>query len=366
MEQDRKQVIIKEEEIFDLIRKLLNHKKWIFCATVLFFVLGVIVAFTSIKRYTVSVVVAPESSSTSIGGTIGSLASMAGFDIGGIDGGQDAIYPMLYPEIMESLPFLTDLYQVPVQSLDGRIDTTYWGYRKCYHRRTISEKVKDAPKKMAKKIAGLFVKKQPFLGNPDVLDPYYLSEGQLSMVEGLRKDMHINVDKKTDVITISFTSQEPKVSAIMADSITSRLQEVISAYRTKKAKNDYDYINKQYLRSKSDYETAQLAYAIHQDRNMGIKLERAMIESNRLEADKDLKFELYNQWSQQLQLAAAKVQESTPAFTVLKPAAIPALPSSRRKVATILIWTVMGFILSVIGVAIKDPVLKACRKIRYC
>lgn len=364
MENEKKQPILKEEELFDLVRKLIRRRRFLWLATAIFFVLGIVAAFTGIKKYSVSVEVAPETGSSSLGGTIGSLASMAGFDLGSMAAGNDAIYPLLYPDIIESLPFLTGLFDVHVESLDGKVNGTYLDYRNNFHRKSIGDKLKEAPKKWAKKFAALFIKKQPFLGNPEVMDPYYLSEYQMTLVEGLKKDLHVNVDKKTDVITIGFTAQEPKVAAIMADSVTARLQAAITQYRTHKAQNDYAYFERLCQKAQCEYEEAQMAYATYQDRNMDIIRERSRMESDRLQADMDLKNTLYMQWAQQLQLAAAKVQESTPAFTVLKPAAIPALPSSRRKLATILLWTVMGFLLSSVWVLIKEPLQQVIRKIR--
>ena len=365
MEDKNKQPIVREEELYELCRKLLRNKKLILIVTGAFFILGAIAAFTGIKKYTVNVVVAPETSNTSQLGTIGSLASMAGIDISGMNGGSDAIYPLLYPDIVESLPFLVGLLNVPVQSLDGKIDCPYLDYRQKYYRKSFGEKIKSTTKKTAKKIANLFVKETRFLGDPQKIDPYYLSEGQLSLVEGVKKDIHINVDKKTDVITIGFTDQEPKVTAIMADSITARLHKFIISYRTQKAQNDYDYFQKLYRESKTEYEAAQLAYALFRDRNQGLIKESAMIESDRLEAEKELKGTVYTQWAQQLQFAEAKVQESTPAFTILKPAAIPALPSTRRKLATIFLWTVVGFILVSVWILIKDPIKRIISKLKY-
>ena len=44
-----------------------------------------------------------------------------------------------------------------------------------------------------------------------------------------------------------------------------------------------------------------------------------------------LSYNLYNQMAQQLQLAKAKVQESTPVYTVLQPAIVPLKASKPSK-----------------------------------
>ena len=41
---------------------------------------------------------------------------------------EDALYPELYPQIIGSTVFLSDLYEMQVTSLDGEINTTLYDY----------------------------------------------------------------------------------------------------------------------------------------------------------------------------------------------------------------------------------------------
>lgn len=50
----------------------------------------------------------------------------------------------------------------------------------------------------------------------------------------IRKSIAISVDKKNDVITISTEAQDPLICKTIADSVRQRLQEFITAYRTKR------------------------------------------------------------------------------------------------------------------------------------
>jgi uncharacterized protein involved in exopolysaccharide biosynthesis len=58
-----------------------------------------------------------------------------------------------------------------------------------------------------------------------------------------------------------------------------------------------------------------------------------------------LKYHIYQQVVEQLQLAKAKVQERTPAFTIIESASVPIKHSSRPKVFTLAIWMFLGFML---------------------
>jgi LPS O-antigen subunit length determinant protein (WzzB/FepE family) len=48
---------------------------------------------------------------------------------------------------------------------------------------------------------------------------------------------------------------------------------------------------------------------------------------------------------EQLQLAKAKVQERTPAFTIVQEASVPVKHSSTPKIVTLIVWMILGFLL---------------------
>ena len=112
-----------------------------------------------------------------------------------------------------------------------------------------------------------------------------------------------------------------------------------------------------------EYEKAQETYAEYVDRNRNVTQERFLIEKERLAADRDMKNSLYMQWAQQLQLAKAKVQEYTPAFTILKPASVPALPSSMSRSMMVILYTFLGGVLAVAYVLLKDYVVAVLREL---
>ena len=107
----QKKKLLNETDLLNIVGKVLARWKFVFAVTFCFAVFGVIIALSTVKRYTTEVVVAPESSSTFSASGLGSLASMVGLDLG-MSESSDAIYPMLYPDIVSSLPFLSSLFEV--------------------------------------------------------------------------------------------------------------------------------------------------------------------------------------------------------------------------------------------------------------
>lgn len=364
-----KKPIFEEKDLMSLLAKLVERKKFIIRFTCVSFFVGILLAFTSVKKYTVSVEVAPEESgglSMSMASSgLGSLASLAGIDLGMMMNGNssDAIYPILYPDVVESLPFLTALMDVRVCTSDSLIDTTYSYYLDKQRREFWLSKVLKAPKKGLKKVIAILEGKGK-MGLSYTFDPYQLSEKQLLMIEDLQDCIGVFVDKKTSVVTLSFTDPEPEIAATMAESVVNSLMNIIIDYRTKKAQIDSEYMKKLYLEAKVDYEKAQLAYADFADHNRNVTLERILIEKNRLEDEMDLKNALYTQWAQQYQLSLAKLQEQTPVFTTIKPSTIPPLPSSLRRLYQLILYTMLGFFIAAAWVLSKDTLTTVWNKLK--
>ena len=334
----------KEIDLMELAGKLWSNRKTIIRWGIIGLCVGLIVAFSIPKEYTSSVTLAPEVSDTkSAGGGLSSLASLAGINLGGGGAGADAVYPQLYPDVVGSIPFITGLFDIPVTTSKGDVltvsefmetETTspWWG------------KVLSLPGKAIGGIMSIFRDKED--SEPgDTINPFRLTVEEDLMVQALSKRIDASVDTKTSVITISATMQDPLVSALLTDSVVSRLQKYVTEYRTNKARKDMEYLQRVNDEARRDYYAAQQRYADYMDKNQGITLKSGQTEQERLQNETTLAFDLYNATAQQLQRAKVKVQEITPVYTVVKPATVPVRPSKPSKVMILI-----GFIfLSVVG-----------------
>ena len=70
---------------------------------------------------------------------------------------------------------------------------------------------------------------------------------------------------------------------------------------------------------------------------------QAKVES--LENDMQLKYNLYTAMQTQLQAATAKLQEATPAFTVIEPASIPVKPAGPKRMIISIAMMILSFFL---------------------
>ena len=68
----------------------------------------------------------------------------------------------------------------------------------------------------------------------------------------LKSILKVETDKKSNITKVTVSLQDPLAAAIVADSAVHKLQEYITDYRTRKAKQDYDFqlsLCKQYKRN---------------------------------------------------------------------------------------------------------------------
>lgn len=317
-----------EIDWMEILRKIIAIRKTLYKAAGVGLVLGIIIALSIPKQYTVTVTLSPE-----MGGdkTTGGLASLTSSFLGGTATGNsnDALNVTLAPDIVASTPFILELFNTRVQTLDGELDTTlvtyldkqktpWWGY------------IIKAPSMAIGAIKALFTEKTDTTA---ILNPFQLTEKEAAKVKGLRQSILAEVDKKTAMTTITVTLQDPKVTAIVADSVVGKLQQYIIDYRIKKAKEDCAYLEELYKERQQEYYDAQSKYAHYFDTNRNIAFQSVRAEQERLQNDMNLAYQVYSQVAQQLQVARAKIQEEKPVFAVVEPATVPLLPSgTNRKV----------------------------------
>lgn len=309
----------------EILRKIIAIRKTLYKAAGVGVVLGIIIALSIPKQYTVTVTLSPEMGGDKASG----LASLASSFLGGgtSNSSNDALNVTLAPDIVASTPFILELFNTHVQTLNGELDTTlvtyldeqkqpWWGY------------IKAIPGMAINTVKSLFTEK---VDTVSMLNPFQLTEKEAAKVEGLRKAIIANVDKKTAMTTITVTLQDPKVTAIVADSVVGKLQQYIVDYRIKKAKEDCAYLEELYHERQQEYYEAQSRYAHYFDTNRNIAFQSVRAEQERLQNDMNLAYQVYSQVAQQLQVARAKIQEEKPVFAVVEPASIPLQPSGTSR-----------------------------------
>ena len=320
-----------EIDLMDLLRKVIGIRKKIYKAAGIGLVIGIIVAISIPKQYTVEVTLSPEMGNNKGGGLSGLAASFLGSGVTMGDG-TDALNASLSADIVSSTPFLLELsaMEIPiskneVMALSIYLDeesSPWWSY------------VIGFPGMVIGGVKSLFTGgDEPISYDKASQGAIELSKKELKKIETLKKMISASVDKKTSMTSVAVTFQTPRVAAVVADSVVKKLQEHIIDYRTSKAKEDCGYLEKLFKERQQEYYAAQQKYADYLDSHDNIILQSVRAEQERLQNDMSLAYQVYSQVASQLQVARAKVQEEKPVFAVVEPAVVPLEPSgTSRKV----------------------------------
>ena len=351
-----------EIDLMDLLRKVIGIRKKIYKAAGIGLIIGVIVAISIPKQYTVEVTLSPEMGNNKGGGLSGLAASFLGSGVSMGDG-TDALNASLSADIVSSTPFLLELsnMKVPVSgseeiSLSSYLDeesSPWWSY------------VIGFPGMVIGGVKSLFIEEDELVysnrTNKGVIE---LSQKESKKIEVLKNTITAIVDKKTSMTTVAVTLQNPKVAAVLADSVVKKLQEYIIDYRTTKAKEDCIYLEKLFKERQQEYYAAQKEYANYIDSHDNIILQSVRAEQERLQNDMSLAYQVYSQVANQLQVARAKVQEEKPVFAVVEPAVVPLKPSGISKKVYVLVFIFLSVCIVMFWKLFGEEFLDKIKEIR--
>lgn len=343
-----------EEQEIDLtpyVKKVLRNWKTILLWAFIAAVIGFGVSKSIPKEYTVVSKVSPELSYRT--NSLSSLASLAGVNLNMLNN-TDALLPTVYPDIVNTIPFMTSLFDMPVEvkTKTEVVDTTLYAYLRDYTRTPWWGAVLGAPMQAIVWARGLF-SEEGEEEESTVVDKFHLTKEQNAMAKMLCRRVKAVADKKTFVITITATLQDPVIAAQVAQKVTENLKDYVTAYRTDKAKLDVDYFRAMFEDAEREYYDAQKAYSWYLDSHQGFVLQSAKVEQQRLQNEVNLKSQLYNSLAQQLQNAEAKVQQETPVFAEILPPTVPLKKSKPITKKIMLALFVLGAMAGTVRVLVK-------------
>lgn len=347
---------IQKEQSIDfgkLLKDLKKHKKRFYTVLSITFLVSCVLMLSLPNYYKCEVMLAPELSRAGTTNSLLSLASSFGMKIGTGTSGGEALFPTLYPEMVNSTDFKTSLFPISVHKKDSTRMMTYYDY-------LLNEQKSPW---WSKAIGGTLSFLIGLIAEPDTIDntqidPFQLTREQKYIVDVMNKKVQCDVDAKSLVITINVTDQDPFVAATIADSVKSHLQEFITNYRTRKARVDLEFNQKLFAETKARYEKSRRDYAAFADANQDVILESVRSKRADLENEMQLRYNAYTQVATQLQAAEAKVQEETPAFTTIQSATVPVKKAGPSRAKRVLALLFLAFCCTAVWALNKEGDLK--------
>jgi uncharacterized protein involved in exopolysaccharide biosynthesis len=357
MQEPEKKIVLENQiDLIEVLKVIWAGRKTIYKTLVVFFVLGLIISFGSQKEYKSEMkLLIMDQSKSGLSGMLSQFGGLAGVNLGSASISDEMISPELYPEIIQSTPFLIDILNQKVHI--GKLDTIATVYDFLFKLNPSS---------------GLEIIKKYTIGLPFAIMKLFHSKGKgevykdIDTIRDLSRPLKIDIELETlaesvkerikvtkgetdEMVLISVEMPDARVAAELNSVVVKLLTEYTINYRIQKAKADLDFITEQHKQAESKYHDIQQRLAEYQDANQGISSASARTEGERLQSEFNLAFNIYNTLSQQYEQAKIKVQEKTPVIRIIEPAKEP---NYRSKPKRLLILISMLFLGSFVGIGI--------------
>jgi uncharacterized protein involved in exopolysaccharide biosynthesis len=294
-------------------------------------------------------------------GGLSGLAGLAGIRLPA--GASDqTITADLYPEVAKSLDFRISVAETPIEFSDLKQTATSVTYFRDLREIPLLENITKYSIGLPALLLTQLRSSSPRAESGQVGNQsgsqtlLYYDHDYLKLVNHLEKRLSVSIDKKTSVITIAGEMPDPFAAADLVRVASDRLMERIIEYESRKAGEQFRFVNDQYQQSRKRYEQTQRALATFTDRNRALMSATSQIERDRLQREYDLAYEVFQQFSRELEQARIKMNQDTPVFTVLEQVIVPTKRSSPKRAKILFLASLVGVVLGVGRVAQRAPV----------
>lgn len=348
----------KEIDFVLLLKVLWRKRRLITICTSVFFVLGILLAFSLQVEYKATCRLMPESQDGikgSLGGLSG-LAGLAGIDLGA--GTSGSLTPDIYPQLVASVPFQLDLMHLPLKFKD--IDSTVSSYKYFNEisQKSLSNVIKDYTIGLPFKVIELFGDKASRSQKSTDERLLEMNKKDWKLLESFSGRTVVSVDIKTGIISISSEMPDAYAAASMLNHVLEKLTSEISNYKTEKAKSNLDFIQERYNESLDKYLSKQKELDLFSDKNRNLNSSQVQSEYQYLQNEVNIAFEIFKSLATQLEQAKIKVQEEIPVFTILEPAHVPYEKSKPSRLLIIISTIIFGILFSFFLIYSKEVIKK--------
>lgn len=359
-ELQNQQIIEDEIDLVELLKKVYLEKKLIFKVTLFALVFGVVYALFQPNEFTASATFIPQLSSDVKAGSssLSGLASLAGINLGGMEGSSD-FPPTLYPQVVESVPFKLQLLSSSIKNNNQELSLReYFLSQESY---SILGIVKKYTIGLPSLILSSFKKNDESVNNSLI---YSISEEDEKLFKELFKVFSLSLNDKEGFITMSFTDRNKSISAQVVKIAQSLLQEKIIEYKVQSSKELLDFTKSQYNENKVAFEKLQDERAVFVDKNINISSSLYQNKLSRIESDLSIAQTVVQQLASQVEQAKLQVNKDTPVFTTIKPVTVPFEKSAPKRSLIVIVFGFLGIIASVGYVLVKEPLIEIIKSIK--
>jgi LPS O-antigen subunit length determinant protein (WzzB/FepE family) len=352
-------------DIIALLKKVWLGRKLIIKTTILFFVIGCIVALLSPVVYTAQTTFVPQVSEDQMSSSkgLGSLASLAGINLSqGSSTSDSYLSPLLYSKIADSDEFSLKLIDEELISLNG----DKFPLKQYLLSDSDNISFNFNPITFIKKYTiGLFINNETKEINTDVFKGYnFLSEEDFDLVRSFKEKFSIELNDKVGYIEVIATDKDAFISTQLVKIITKNLQSRIIELRTNKIKERLEYSKNQYEQKQIEFNILQNNVADFKDSNKNISTARFMSELQKLESEYQLQQNILMNLASEYNNNKIKLNKDTPIFSVIDEVSVPNDRSKPKRTLIAFIYVFLGLLLSSGYLLAKEPLIGIIKNIK--
>ena len=133
----------------------------------------------------------------------------------------------------------------------------------------------------------------------------------------------IRLEIKDKNVTVYTKMPNAFQSAVVGKAVLENLLRYITAFKTHRQLTQIEFLEKRVFDSENRYKKALQNIAGYKDNTLGIILQSAQTREQILNNELTIAFNIYNQFSVQLEQAKVDLKKETPYFSILEPISIP-------------------------------------------
>ena len=350
-----------EIDLIELLKKIYIEKRFIIKSSIITAVVGVLFALIQPNQYTSATTFIPQLSTEmkAGGSSLSGLASLAGINLGGVEGSSE-FPPTLYPQVIESVPFRLKLLSSSVNiNNETKILSDYILSEKSFNLVGIIKKYTIG---LPSLILGIFRTEDS--AKKSLTEIYNISEDDKLLFDHLENNLILSVNDKEGFISMSFTDKNKNVAAQITNLAQSMLQERIIEFKIKSSKELLDFTIEQYNQKKYDFEALQDERAIFVDKNINISSSLYQNKLNRIESELSIAQSVVQQLASQVEQAKLQLNKNTPVFVTIQPVTIPFKKSGPNRKGIVITFALVGFVLSIGYILFKDLIFNLIISVR--
>lgn len=294
-------------------------------------------------------------------GGLGGLAALAGITLDANQGAE--MLPIMYPQILNSIPFQIELMKTLLNFRKRQEPITVFDYFTKYKKPSAFAVIKKYSVGLPVVIIDAINGKPaaPTLPGDSTNYPIQLNENQITVQRTLEQLISLEVNSKDNYLTLTTRMPEPMAAAQLAQKAQNLLRIYITEYKIEKAKVNLNFIQGSYNDAKAEFENAQVSLAEVTDRNKNLKSGLPRIETDKIQTRYTITFNLFQESAKQLAQAKLQLKQDTPVFTIIQPVSVPFEKSKPNRTLILFISLFLGGVFG-IGIVFGREFISTLKK----